>query len=152
VGQHKNYISAGKKKDEVGAAYFNLLLEKRVDLIVQAHDHTYQRSRQLRLGPSCAALLPGRADMGCVSRQTNPDAYSAGDGSVLVINGSGGRQLYDVNLSDPEAPYFTKIAGRNNGGSFGYLKLTITKKNLAGSYIVSVGEKIRDDFTIAAGP
>jgi hypothetical protein len=34
----------------------SLLVEKKVDLVLQAHDHTYQRTRQLDAGPSCAIV------------------------------------------------------------------------------------------------
>lgn len=148
VGQHKNYISSGTKKDEVGSDYFNLLLRKQVDVILQAHDHTYQRTKQLALGDSCPSLDPGPANLGCLADAERPNTYEAGRGTVLVINGSGGRTLYNIDKYDPEAPYFAAAVGANNGGSYGYLKLTITDRQLAGTYVVAAGKGVTDTFTI----
>ena len=152
VAQHKNYISAGSKKDEVGSDYFNLLLSKKVDVILQGHDHTYQRSHQLALGAGCRDLSTGRTDSDCIVDADDSEAYEAGQGTVLVINGSGGRELDDVDKSDPEADYFEKIEGRNTGGSFGYLKMTITPQELQGTYIVADGEDASDSFRISRTP
>ena len=48
VGNHSNYISMGQKTNEIGADYFDLLVDKRVDLIVQSHDHTYREASSWR--------------------------------------------------------------------------------------------------------
>ncbi len=66
VAHHKNYISAGSKKDEVGSDFFNLLLSKKVDVILEGHDHTYQRSHQLALGDGCHQLETGETDSECI--------------------------------------------------------------------------------------
>lgn len=152
VAQHKNYISTGSKEDEVGSDYFNLLLSKKVDVILQGHDHTYQRSYQLGLGDGCQELSTGKTDNDCIVDAGAPEAYQAGRGTVLVINGSGGRELDNVDNSDPEADYFEKIEGRNTGGSYGYLKMTITPTDLQGNYIVVDGEEASDSFRISKAP
>ena len=146
---HKNYISAGSKDDEVGSDYFNLLLSKKVDVILQGHDHTYQRSHQLALGDGCEDLPTGRTDRDCIVDADDAETYEAGRGTVLVINGSGGRELDRVDESDSEADYFEEIEGRNNGASFGYFKMTITAEELSGTYIVVAGDDVSDSFRIS---
>ena len=152
VAQHKNYISTGAKEDEVGSDYFNLLLSKKVDVILEGHDHTYQRSYQLGLGDGCRKLSTGESDDDCIVDDGDSEAYQAGRGTVLVINGSGGRELNNVDDSDSEADYFDKIEGRNTGASFGYLKMTITPEELQGTYIVADGDKASDSFRISKAP
>src|SRR3989441_5830701 len=49
VGMHKVCITMGTMLCEVGNDIMNLLVSKKVDLILQAHDHDYQRSKQLGL-------------------------------------------------------------------------------------------------------
>ena len=54
VGMHKNCISMGRMTCQIGPDIFNLLVSKKVDLILQGHDHNYQRSKQLaELRRSC---------------------------------------------------------------------------------------------------
>lgn len=152
VAQHKNYISTGSKDDEVGSDFFNLLLSKKVDLILEGHDHTYQRSHQLALGDGCRKLSTGDADDDCIVDDGASEPYQAGRGTVLVINGSGGRELDNVDDSDDEADYFAKIEGRNTGGSYGYLKLTITPDDIEGTYVVADGDDASDSFRISKTP
>src|SRR5712692_8290877 len=49
VGMHKVCISMGLAPCDIGNDLLNLLVSKKVDLILQAHDHDYQRSKQLAL-------------------------------------------------------------------------------------------------------
>jgi len=52
VGMHKNCITTGDKTCSIGTDIFDLLMAKKVDLILQGHDHNVQRSKQL----DCAAI------------------------------------------------------------------------------------------------
>src|SRR5713101_4727291 len=47
VGMHKDCITMGIKRCEIGADLMNLLIAKRVDLVLEGHDHDYQRGKQL---------------------------------------------------------------------------------------------------------
>ena len=41
----------------MGIAFFNLLIQKKVDLIIEAHDNAYERSKQLALnGGTCPKI------------------------------------------------------------------------------------------------
>jgi len=57
VGMHKPCISLGQYACDVGPDITNLLLQKRVDLVLNGHEHLYQRSKQLAIRQGCAALL-----------------------------------------------------------------------------------------------
>jgi len=46
---HKNCITAGVNTCSMGIDLFNMLIAKKVDLIVQAHEESYQRSKQVAL-------------------------------------------------------------------------------------------------------
>ena len=59
VGTHKDCLTVGDKSCEIGADLMNLLIEKKVDLVLEGHDHNYQRSKQIALGTSCASVAPG---------------------------------------------------------------------------------------------
>ena len=56
VGMARNCLSTGEKGCEIGRDLFNLLVDERVDLILQGHEHGYARSRQLATGPACPAI------------------------------------------------------------------------------------------------
>src|SRR6266516_151762 len=57
VGMHKVCISMGEMACEIGNDLYNLLVSKKVDLILQGHDHDYQRSKQLALNSTtCPAI------------------------------------------------------------------------------------------------
>src|SRR3954467_3720883 len=49
VGMHKPCISMGIYSCDTGADLTNLLLSKKVDLVLNGHEHMYQRSKQLAL-------------------------------------------------------------------------------------------------------
>ena len=87
VGMHKNCITIGEKSCEIGAPLFNVLLEHKVDVILQGHDHGYQRSKQLSLGPDCPELEPDVYNGGCIARDGGDDAvFRRGAGPVFVVS------------------------------------------------------------------
>ncbi len=81
---------------EISADYFNLLVAKRVDLVLQGHEHNYQRSKQLRHGPGCTVVPTGTTNAACIADDGADGEYAAGEGPVLVIDGTGGNALYEV--------------------------------------------------------
>ena len=102
---HRNCISIGEKTCDIGQPLMDLLLgnavedpgpleDLPVDLIIQGHDQTYQRSKQL----SC--VTDDLFVAACVADDGSDDEYVKGMGTVLVINGAGGKDLYDINNSD----------------------------------------------------
>jgi hypothetical protein len=147
VGVHKNCITTGQKTCEIGADLMNLLVEKKVDLVLQGHEHSYQRSKQLALNPSsCPAVPVGSYDPDCVIDDGTDAVYPKGSGATFVIAGAFGSALAPVNAFDPEAPYFAKL----DATSSGFVKYTVTPDRIDAVFVSSVGT-FTDAFTILVG-
>ncbi|HVL89067.1 MAG TPA: hypothetical protein VM841_02410 [Actinomycetota bacterium] len=147
VAMHEVCQSAGKKACTVGGTLMDLLFAKRVDLILQAHDHNYQRSKQIALDASvCPSAPVGGFDAACVADDGSDDDYLKGAGSVFVINGAfGGRGLSAVSTADPEAGYFAELDSSTRGFSL----YTVTATRIEGRFVNSVGS-FTDAFVIRA--
>ena len=97
-----------------------------VDLVLQAHNHNYQRS------------YPLKADM---VTETRPDSvYQSPKGSIYMVVGTGGQDFYQL---DGQAPYiqnqFTGIPG--------FLKVDVSDTSLKGTFFANDGT-IKDTFAI----
>jgi hypothetical protein len=147
VATHRNCISMGIKKCEFGAELFNFLIEKKVDVLLQGHDHNYQRSKQLAHGPDCAAIVPNDYDADCVVDAGRDRRYTKGAGSVLVINGMGGVSSYSIWRGDPEAPYF---ADYMTSETFGLARIEATANRLDLEFVGATGGDYTDHFSIVA--
>ncbi len=134
VGMHKNCVSTATKSCEIGFDLWNLLVSKRVDLIVQGHDHTYQRSKQLALNPStCSAFVSdgnNRPTYNEACIVNSGDVYTQGGGTALSIVGTGGQGLYTINGTSNahEYGYFKSVMGSNTtpGNNHGFAKYDVT--------------------------
>ena len=91
VGMHKNCFSIGDKSCRSARSDERAGREK-VDLILQGHDHTYQRSKQLSLGAGCDALPEGEFDSDCVADDGADGVFEKGAGPILVITGHFGAE------------------------------------------------------------
>ena len=152
VAMHKNCISMGIKTCEIGNDIFNLFVSKKVDLILQGHDHTYQRSKQLALnGTTCIAIQAETYNSHCVVNDGPTDSYTKGAGTVLVITGTVGADLYTINTSDGDAGFFARWMGSNYKPTNGFTKFTVTSDQLAvaASFLGSTAPKyFTDSFSI----
>ena len=97
-----------------------------VDLVLQAHNHNYQRS------------YPLKAD---TVTETRPDSvYQSPKGSIYMVVGTGGQDFYQL---DGQAPYiqnqFTGIPG--------FLKVDVSDTSLKGTFFANDGT-IKDTFAI----
>jgi hypothetical protein len=147
VGMHKVCITTGDKSCETGTALLNLLVDKRVDLVLQGHDHNYQRSKQIVLRPgTCSAIASNAADADCIADDGADNAYAKGAGSVFVISGTFGQCCYGVSATDPDAPYFAQI----NGNSNGYTEFMVSSTRIDAQFVPSVGT-FTDSFSIVGG-
>lgn len=149
VGMHVNCITMGKKSCGMGASLFNLLVDKKVDLILQGHDHNYQRSKQLAHSPTCTAIVPGVYNPDCVSDDGSDNLYTKGAGTIVNIVGNGGIGNYDINPADTEGPYFVTWYGVNLDPMVGFLKATVTATQMVVSFNRMYGPEYSDGFTIA---
>jgi hypothetical protein len=145
VGMHKNYISVLTKSDEIGAGLMNLFFSHKVDLVLQAHEHGYERSKQL----SCAITNTFFAS--CVGDSDN--SLSKGNGTVIIVLGTGGTVLRGVNFVDSEMGYFRAFDTSTFG--FGYFvvsaeKLEYSFRRTSGGFFVD--SFVIRDFTLSRTP
>lgn len=155
VSNHYNYITTGKKTNEAGSDFFNLLVEKKVDLILEGHDHTYQRSKQLSLSNDCPTIATGTADTDCIvnydQNQGQSNEFTKGEGPILVISGVGGKGYVMTNqLTDGEGPYFNTVMGNTSSlRASGYITFTVDNDTMSGQFVrARGGTAFSDAFTI----
>ncbi len=164
----------GDKKCEIGPDLVKLLFDKKVDLVLQGHDHDYQRSKQLTCDDSPVkdsiqvTYLPS-----CVADDGSDNAYSKGAGTVFVINGAfGGESLTPVNMTDPRTDYFAKAMGgalavggggvgtvwgtSNDGVGRGFVTYTVSADRIDSQFVmttkVTAGPVFSDSFSIVNQP
>lgn len=136
VAMHKNYISAMVKSDEVGKPLMDLLFSKKVDLVLQGHEHGYERSKQL----SCAVV--GSYNASCVVDADNQ--LVKGAGTIIHVIGTGGQTPRSINTADREYPYFAST----NDTALGFGKFTVTPTSMQYTFVRSAGGSFSDSFTI----
>jgi hypothetical protein len=154
VGMNKSCLSAGVYYCKIYQDLFSLLIDKHVDLVLSAGEHSYQRSKQISAPrPGCPAVLVDSYNPGCVANASKKGQFHRGDGTVVVISGSASDDLYPIVLSDPTAPYFEATSGKNLQPRRGFLLLILTKSSMSGTFSSSGAGKFADQFTIASeGP
>jgi hypothetical protein len=137
VSMHKNCITIGEKSCEIGQDLQDLLVEKKVDLVLQGHEHGYMRTKQLALSDSCQQVTINSFSKGCVISEG--DVVEKAAGTVIAIVGTGGKELRDVYVDDAEFGYFEAWNGQNTGNSYGFLDVTINEKTLLATFVKSSG-------------
>src|SRR6266704_476099 len=132
VGMHKNCISMGIMTCEIGNDLFNLLVSKKVDLILQGHDHNYQRSKQLALNSTtCIAIQAETYNSNCAVNDGSTGNYTQGLGPVLVIIGTVGEGLHALSTSDGDAGYFANWMGANVNPTNGLTTVNLSSDQLS---------------------
>ncbi len=140
VGMHKVCISTGDEPCEIGQGIMRFLIYKKVDLVLQAHDHNYQRSKQL----TCATR--DFYDSSCVSNNGRRGLYAKGQGSVFLISGTGGEGPEPINATDPDNGYFAAY----NTGTVGFTKYTVSQTSIQAQFVPVVGT-YTDSWSITNG-
>ena len=151
VVSHKNCITSGEHSCELGTPFFDLLLDKKVDLIVEGHTHHYSRSKQLALNPAtCAELVEHSYQPGCVVNDGSDRQYQAGAGSVLVIAGTFGRAIDAFYPDSPYAPYFANwMDNSTTGEGKGFVSFDVDQGRIAlRTTFVNATQPFTDSFTI----
>jgi hypothetical protein len=147
VGMHMYCLSMVNFPCAASPDLMNLLVAKKVDLYLQAHDHAYARSYPLALKGSCTAIPVSSFNPDCVA-DTNPTGqFAAGTGTILATVGSGGRSL-NSESNTTTAPYFQRFMGTNNNPTYGFLKVSVTSTTLSGSFVGASGGTFTDNFTV----
>ncbi len=145
VGMHKPCLSLGQYTCDPGTDLMNLLVSKKVDLVLTGHEHLYQRTKQLALGTGCTAVTAGTVTSACISDAD--DDLVRGAGTVFVTAGTGGTPLRDVTTTDTEADYFRVWEGLNISPSYGFLDVTADADTLSGRFVATSGT-FTDAFTM----
>jgi len=149
VGMHEVCLSAGSQPCSIGSDLLNLLVSKKVDLVLQGHDHDYQRSKQLATSAACSTVPVGSYNAGCVVDDGSDGVYTKGSGTVFVIAGTGGESEGSTSTSDAEAPYFAKLMGGNHTN--GFVRYQVSADQISARFIRSAGGTLADSFTIGGG-
>jgi PKD repeat protein len=149
VGMHKPCVTIGNYVCEPGAEITNLLISKRVDLVLNGHEHLYQRTHQLTTRTGCAALVPGAVDSDCIA--DSDTSMQKGAGTVFATVGTGGRPLRAPNPTDSEVGYFGAWSGSGANPTFGFFEATATQTELTAGFTRTTGGNFADPFTIAVG-
>ncbi len=150
VGMHEPCISVGRYGCTVGTDVVDLLLAERVDVVLTGHEHLYQRSKALRLGPGCPGITPGRYVPACVGASGN--ALEAGVGTVFVTVGTGRIPLREVSATDPEAGYFAATSGSNRVPTYGFADLEVTPATLRLGFTGTSGSGFADRVVLTRTP
>jgi hypothetical protein len=150
VGVHKNCFTIGDKPCEIGDELVTLLAEKKVDLVIQGHDHGYQRSKQVRLGDACPRLVKQEYNAACIVDDGAGNNYTRGAGMLWVISAVGGVEMYDIHTDDPEIGYLTRWMERQTQ-STGFLQVGVSAQKLDAHFVATTGE-FADAFTIESAP
>src|SRR6266540_1658722 len=161
VATHKLCISSSDATCSMGITFFNMLVQKKVDLIIQAHDNAYERSKQLAFNPTTCPKIAtdgnGYAvyNSGCIV-DNGLGNYTRGVGSVVVAQGAWINDLYGVNGSagNPEnvaeAPYFAKLMGKNTAGNgLGFAKFTVSTNRI--DVQTNFSGTFQDKFSLTTG-
>lgn len=152
VGMHKNYISTMKKSNEISkdakATFFTMLLNKKVDVILQGHEHGYERSKQLTTNPSTCPMIPDD-DFQPACVVDADDMLVKGAGTVVHVIGTGGKDMRVLNTGRPAYKYFVPRFAYEDVQTFGFGSFTVTPTRLTYTYVRSTGPNFTDSFTIA---
>jgi len=139
VATHKDCFSAGVESCETGNNFTNFLMNMDVDLVLQGHDHDYQRSKQL----TCETAETYRPE--CVGNDGSGGLYQKGDGTLFLITGTGGGLLDHINATDGDYGYFASL----NATTYGYAKISVTANSLQGQFIPTSGGSFKDAWEIS---
>ncbi len=151
VTSHVPCLSVGIYNCPANRDFYNLMLSKKVDLVLHGHEHAYMRTHQIQAGVTgCAALAVGSFDADCVADTDN--SFSQGKGTVFATVGTGGTPVRDVTAADSEAGYFAKYSGLNLDPTYGLLDVHATDTRLSAEFVSTSGVGITDAFTIDVGP
>jgi hypothetical protein len=145
AGMHYPCLTLGVYACAAGSDITNLLLEEKVDLVLNGHEHAYSRTNQLGLSGSCSSLAIESFDPACVTNEASD--VKSGQGTVIATVGTGGTGIRDLNLSDPELPYFAVWSGANVNQTWGLLDMKVTRDRLDAKFVPVTGT-FTDEFSI----
>lgn len=148
VGMHEYCLSLVNHSCFVSDDLMNLLISKKVDLYLQAHDHAYSRTYQLSHGPGCTWVSSTSYNPACVADSSPASKFTAGNGTVIATVGMGGRSLDSQDPTLAWAPYFQAYMGSNNNATYGFLKVTVSDTQMSAQFAGAAGGSYTDSFSL----
>lgn len=146
VSNHTNFVTVGHHGDEVGKDLYNMMLDQKVDMFLNGHDHTYQRSKQFAHTSTCSEMLSHQISAGCIVGDGKDGKYVAKKGMMQVIAGTGGADFHEAKADDTEWGYMSKVMG-NDYQTYGFLKITVSQNSIKGVFN-NVKGPFTDSFSI----
>ena len=135
---HKQMYTSPSNHDDyptLRSIYHPLFNEYGVDLVLQAHNHNYERTFPIKFNSNSPSNP--------IATTTNTDTYTDPDGQIFATIGTGGVSLYAFT---GKADHFVK-----QYGDFGILNIDVTNEpqssSLTGKFYANNG-KIIDQFII----
>jgi hypothetical protein len=135
---HKQMYTSPSNHDDyptLRSTYHPLFNEYGVDLVLQAHNHNYERTYPIKFNSNSPSNP--------IATTTNTNTYTDPDGQIFATIGTGGVSLYAFT---DKADHFVK-----QYGDFGILNIDVTNKpqssSLTGKFYANNG-KIIDQFII----
>jgi len=127
------------KAEKVLRDIYHPIFEKyNVDLVLQAHNHNYQRTYPISYNSAGDSSEP------IVTKQNTTGYNNSTDGTVFALVGTGGESFYPL---ASQAPYVASQFGK-----FGFLDMDISNGNphtkLTGTFYDNKGDVVLDQFTI----
>ncbi len=121
---------------EIRSVYHTLFEKYGVDLVLQAHNHNYQRTYPISFNPDDGSEP-------IVKHNATTGYNDHNGGTIFAIVGTGGESFYPLN---GRAPYVATQLDR-----FGYLNVEVSNGNphtsLIGTFLDNMGNEIKDYFT-----
>lgn len=149
VANHVPCLSVGRYACPSNSDFYRMLVDKKVDLVLQGHEHGYMRTHQIRSGATgCSALTIGTYNANCVADSDSD--FVAGQGTVFATVGTGGMTQRDITLNDPEMGYFAAYSGLNHNPSDGFLDIKATDGELNANFVAATGTGT-DQFKVTRG-
>lgn len=145
VGLHKPCLTTGEYGCGMGRDLQDLLVAKRVDLVLSGHEHLYQRTKQLQMSTACPTLDPTAFDDDCIA--DSDSTMVAGEGTVQATVGTGGIPARSVNQANPAASYFAALSGANLNEAYGWLRVSADDVSMSADFVPTVGT-FTDSFTL----
>ncbi len=143
VAMHKDYISAGGHGNEIGSDLFNLLVNKKVDLVLQGHSHNYQRSKQVAVNTNCSSV-PITYNSACVVDDGAEGQYLKGAGTVWSILGTFGQGFAGISTN-------LNWFAATNSATHGFTKFSVFADRIEAQFINADGT-FTDAFKIVSSP
>ena len=130
--------STHKAEKDLRDIYHPIFEKYNVDLVLQAHNHNYQRTHPISYNSAGDSSDP-------ILTNQNTTGYKDSNGTVFAVVGTGGESFYPFS---GQAPYVAK----QFEGKFGFLDIGISNGNphakLTGTFYDNKGGEALDQFTI----